>query len=385
LDSFDNPHISYNDGTNNDLKYAFWNGTEWNIQTVDSTGQLGMYTSIALDSFDNPHISYMSKTIDFELKYAFWNGTEWNIITVDSTDDVGLFNSIVLDSFDNPHISYNDRTNDDLKYAFWNGTEWNIQTVDSTDKVGTHTSIALDSSDNPHISYRDNTNKDLKYAFWNGNDWNIQTITGTAYYSEPHISIALDQFDSPHISYYGGNLGGLMYCYWTGFYWVIQSVDSYVDCGFASSLTLDSNNFPHISYFYSWEDSDLKYAHQIAENQPPNIPDINGPNNGNPEIEYTFCITPIDPDGDNLYLKWDWDDGENSGWGGPFESGEEICDSHIWNDRGEYTITVSLKDDNGATIRATKEISIPRTRTSSHWMRLLDMFPLFQRILDLMG
>lgn len=48
--------------------------------------------------------------------YVLADGT-WSIETVDSAGEVGLFTSLALDSDDNPHISYTDYSNTDLKYA----------------------------------------------------------------------------------------------------------------------------------------------------------------------------------------------------------------------------------------------------------------------------
>ena len=42
-------HISYFDATGGDLKYARWTGSAWRTETVDSLGEVGLYSSLALD------------------------------------------------------------------------------------------------------------------------------------------------------------------------------------------------------------------------------------------------------------------------------------------------------------------------------------------------
>jgi len=97
LDSADNPHISYTDIPYHDLKYARWMGSIWDIQTVDDDpyGYVGHYVSLALDSAGNPHISYcagiacMYDSPYATLRYAYWTGSAWVTQTVDSTPGTG--------------------------------------------------------------------------------------------------------------------------------------------------------------------------------------------------------------------------------------------------------------------------------------------------------
>ena len=57
------------DPANGDLRYTWYDGAEWHYETVDSGGRIGTYTSLALDAWEQPHISYYDD-INADLKYA---------------------------------------------------------------------------------------------------------------------------------------------------------------------------------------------------------------------------------------------------------------------------------------------------------------------------
>ncbi len=251
------PHISYPDDSNWDLKYAVWNGSSWDIQTVDSEGTVGWHTSLALDASGYPRISYKDNA-NFDLKYAAWNGSSWDIQRVDTVGSVGSHTSLALDASGYPRISYHDWTNRDLKYAAWNGNSWDMATVDSAADVGLYTSLALGASGYPHISYGDVTNHDLKYAVWNGSSWDIQTVDSASRVGRD-TSLALDASGHAHITYYDGTNVDLKYAAWNGSSWDIQRVDTVGSVGSHTSLALDASGYPRISY-YDWGNRDLKYA-----------------------------------------------------------------------------------------------------------------------------
>ena len=259
LDSNDHPHIAYFDNTNADLKYAWWNGSAWNNETVDSAGYVGKYTSIALDSQDYPHVSYQAQirvggAAHYDLRHAWWNGSAWNIETVDTYVSHDI--SMGLDSHDYPHISYNDDVDVNLKYARWTGSAWNIETVDPLRLVGHMSSLALDSHDYPHIGYIDGANDDLKYAMWNGSAWNIETVDSIGRVGHDP-SLAIDSGDFPHISYSSAD-SGLKYARWNGTAWTLEIVDSIDAVGDSTSIAVDSKGLPHIAY-NTWS-RNLKYA-----------------------------------------------------------------------------------------------------------------------------
>lgn len=72
-------------------------------------------------------------------------------------------------------------------------------------------------------------------------------------------SLSIDSKEAPHISYYDYTNGALKYATIIGEDWAIQTVDDTVDVGRYISLALDNEGRPHISY-YDYTNGDLKYA-----------------------------------------------------------------------------------------------------------------------------
>ncbi len=247
LDSSDYPHVVYNSLVY-DLMYGYWDGTAWQIETVNSEGRK---PSMTLDSSDKPHISYLDSTSN-DLKYASWDGSAWQIETVDSEIIVSGSVSLALDSSDKPHISYLDSISNDLKYASWDGSAWQIETVDSEEYVDRTPSLALDSSDNPHISYYVDTNDCLKHAYWDGSAWQIEVVD-YSYYAT-NSTLRVDCYSRPHIAYwkYDGYETNLMHAHHDGASWQFEEVDS-DGAGNQFGLTFDSSNNPHLSYQHGYQ------------------------------------------------------------------------------------------------------------------------------------
>ncbi len=301
-----NPAISYSDVTNQDLKFAEWDGTSWHIQTVDAAGSVGTASSLAFDPEGNPAIAYYDSG-NKNLKYAHWNGATWNMVTVNQAY-WSYKNSLDFDASGKPVIAYYDYPACDLKYTYLDGTRWNVESV-YRDGLGTGwgrtTSLALGLLDKPAIAFRD-PKLGLRYAAWNGSTWAVETIDGgygtgasaslrfdslgnpsIAYgwqgsYEGPvklkfacfvgkswnmqtvesdgqNPSLSFDFSGNPAVSYYLGTSSDLKYAYWDGSGWKVETVDSVGDVGQSSSLAFDNNGVGVISY-YDVTNGDLKVA-----------------------------------------------------------------------------------------------------------------------------
>ncbi|KKS04523.1 hypothetical protein A2W70_00230 [Candidatus Curtissbacteria bacterium RIFCSPLOWO2_02_41_11] len=240
--------ISYYDATNGDLKYADCDAADCSsgtVYTVDSTGDVGQYTSIyAIGNLDI-YISYYDVT-NTALKQAYGDpALGWELLILDgytdcvltscsTTADRGAFSSIYAIYSTRSQISYYDGTTSDLLFALCNfsgGSACSSGTfaaVDTTGIVGLYTSLDCPVSGLCSISYDDSTNSALKF--------NQCQNSGCSTANSPQY---LDGYSSCVLTGCDTNLG--------------------VNTGLYSSISCPTNTNCKISY-YDQTNAKLKFA-----------------------------------------------------------------------------------------------------------------------------
>jgi len=306
LDGDGYPHISYKTQS---IKYAYLDESGWHIEVLEGTSYTTGYTSITIDDSGHPHVAYKLGTaltyayrddgtwnlealtsavsdvsltltsdgypgiahlnsLENHLHYRYKDGTGWHTELVDAEQDgrVGHYTSLAISNNGFSHICYGAVPQPDwgiLKYARQTQSGWTFLTIDSSGEVGSHSSIALDPAGYPHISYHDIinwvNNGRLKYAFENASGWHVQ-ILDEQEQAGKFTSIKIDDNGFPHISYYVESVyRNLKYAYRTDLGWHLEVVDTQGSVGEHTSLALDSGGYPHISY-YDGSNTALKYA-----------------------------------------------------------------------------------------------------------------------------
>ena len=241
LDGAGKAYISYFDLTNSDLKYATNASGSWVTTTVDTIveGLLGTEfpaTSIALDAAGKAHISYYQWEYGEHFYYTYLMYTTnasgaWVSMSVDEVGHGSQYTSIAVDTSGNAHISYFESVNGDLKYVTNASGSWVTTTVDSAGDVGAYNSIALDTAGKAYISYYDLTNFSLKYATNASGNW-VTTTVDSAGDVGRWTSIALDTAGKAYISYFDLMNSDLKYATNASGSWVTTTVDSDGDLGF---------------------------------------------------------------------------------------------------------------------------------------------------------
>jgi len=95
-----------------------------------------------------------------------------------------------------------------------------------------------------------------------------------------------------------------------------------------------------------WHDSRPSDPYPVKiGNVPPDVPIINGPTVGGVGTSYKYSIVTTDPDNDEIHYYMDWGDGDNSGWDGPYLSGEKAILNHTWTSPGTYILKAKAKDN----------------------------------------
>ena len=178
---------------------------------------------------------------------------------------------------------------------------------------------------------------------------------------------------------------------------VIYSIENAM---FSSDHNYDYQNSNGVSIYVPYSRYDQSYNELLFSKEslwdeflrwyycanPPDKPVIEGPTNGKTGTEYTYLVSTNDLDNDQVYYLFDWGDGNDSGWLGPYTSGESITESHIWSKQGTYIVKTKAKDVNNAESEWSKlEVSMPKTKSINEFnpwiLRLIQRFPILENLI----
>lgn len=189
LDSSGAPVIAHHDEGKGTLRVVRWKGAAFEGETVDEgedvpaadTGEelvaadVGEFASVHVEDDGTTWVAYYDRAAG-DLKLAWGTEGSWEIEVVDSTGDVGHWPSIAIDG-DTVYIAYQDVGEQDLKLASGSPGSWGIQVVDDGTLIGADTAVFLADGE-PSIVYFDGYSNDMKRATRSGGAWELYTVTG---------------------------------------------------------------------------------------------------------------------------------------------------------------------------------------------------------------
>jgi len=364
-------HVTWDEYTNttNDVYYRMkpaggnWTPTECiSLQSCDYSA----IASICVDQEGNVHVAMTGMNnngdsyIYYKMKPAGGNWTTEEIVTYDSTG-YPYESSLAVDSNGTLHIAWDEIAlpsyivNIFYKMKPSGGGWTHVEQVSSSNILGMYPSLVIDTDDNVHVTWSDLTPSyfmdiDYRMKSKNGSWSGIETLDLYGFAmksqisagSDGSVSVVFDDLGSHYEIYYRTKpMGGD---------WLNAEVvtDDFNQDAVFPSLAINSSGSAHVT----WEDANsdnIYYKHNNNVNVPPETPPApNGPTAGFIGVIYTFSAATTDPNGDNLFYLFDWGDGTNSSWVGPYSSGVTATVTHAWSVVGVYPVKVKAKDENGA-------------------------------------
>ncbi len=284
LDQNDSPHFVFHWHNPPDATYTTYNGTNWVQRPIPSDGHDGFGPSIILDADGHAHVSFINgRSIDdpdgVGIEYGFFDGADWTVETVGTEPELSHHSgtSIGLNTDGSPSIAYYDSVAKALMFATRESGGWSIDVVDDVGDPGRFSSMQFDSQGYPRIAYLDLLSKTsgiVRLATMTTLGWTFQdldtlysilvsdsasTVRSRAPVGvEGLISLVLDSADQVHVAYSDSHKVTLASV--NGPEVTKETVFEFAPgeggaLGMTTSLALDSDDRPHIAFYFDYGDS----------------------------------------------------------------------------------------------------------------------------------
>lgn len=250
--------IAYRSESNDEIRFARIEGTNYNIETVAESIGSGYHCAFGINSMGDYGIAHIGGS---ELLFSFkatWS--DWQRTDIDNVEDAVHSNRRVDLAFaqnDVPHVAYLEGVSEGrIKYATYDRQQnrWVNEVI--YDGNGVEPSISVDGTGRVVIAFRNMDTGQIRVAVKEGVGWGfLPSVDGVS------VSLALDSTYKPAIAYL--NSGRLMYAVHSVVGWQIGEIDDGIagaidDQESGPDLSFDRNGRPGVAYV---RDSQLMYAH----------------------------------------------------------------------------------------------------------------------------
>ena len=134
------------------------------------------------------------------------------------------------------------------------------------------------------------------------------------------------------------------------------------------------------------EDTDNAIVTITETNNAPSKPaKPSGKTSGKTDTQYTYTTSSTDSDGDQISYLFDWGDGTDSGWVGPYDSGATGSATHSWTSQGSYEIKVKARDEHGLESEWSDPLAVSMPKSRGVYFLLFNFFenhPLLYQLLE---
>jgi hypothetical protein len=304
--------------------YTIKTGIQSNVKSYDNSPlNIDQYI-LGYWKFDegSGNIAYDSSGHEYDgtINGATWTtGYSGYALSFDGIDDY-----IILDDYAQNFLGFN--KTDDLIFSLY------FRSISTSS--GVIYSVSYSTDYNPGVQIALNSNGTLEFRVWrlscgiqltskgtyNDGDWHYVEIYYNGISAEPTVELYVDNEFDCNITH-----------------WV---------CAFYSDqfykAKIGTRSYDPTNYFKGSIDEVKIIKYPKGNEQVP--PSIDGPIVGVPGVKYNYTFVTNDPEEDDIWLYVDWGDGSNTGWNGPYTSGEEVIKSHTWDENGAYDIKAKSKD-----------------------------------------
>lgn len=256
IDNFNSPHIIYHAEDGSEIRHAYFKEQKWVNDYVDISYIWRYEIDIKVDTLNKVHMCYERRYPDYpdKISYAVFENSVYSVGMIIDNNLSGKWNDMIIDNQNRPCVAYYDFGNVNLAFSYLDNEVWNKDIIDSSGidiLQGYYPSLAQTKDGTYYIVFQNQSESSLKMAIGGPDNWIVEKIvdiSGWHEFSTPN-PLVIDDNNNPYIAYYSLQDSSLNFAYKSENSWFIDKVDSNGSVGEWASMSLTPDGLPAIAYY----------------------------------------------------------------------------------------------------------------------------------------